>query len=107
MKYVALFDYQAAGAMSESDLLWLAMANSDPRRDVKFLAGGELLLDARTAAEGAASAAKLAAADWRPSRRWIVAGQSTVWGNSSPRHHASIGNCGFRHVPSGKNNSLK
>ena len=48
MKYIALFDYQAAGTMSESDLLWLAMANSDPRRDVKFLAGGELLLDARS-----------------------------------------------------------
>ena len=48
MKYVALFDFQAAGTMSESDLLWLAMANSDPRRDVKFLAGGELLLDARS-----------------------------------------------------------
>ena len=48
MKYVALFDYQAAGTMSESDLLWLAMANSDPRRDVKLLAGGELLLDARS-----------------------------------------------------------
>lgn len=48
MKYIALFDYQAAGTMSESDLLWLAMANSDPRRDVKLLAGGELLLDARS-----------------------------------------------------------
>ena len=48
MKYVALFDYQAAGSMTASDLLWLAMANSDPRRDVKFLAGGELLLDARS-----------------------------------------------------------
>lgn len=48
MKYIALFDYQAAGTMTASDLLWLAMANSDPRRDVKFLAGGELLLDARS-----------------------------------------------------------
>ena len=48
MKYIALFDYQAAGSMTASDLLWLAMANSDPRRDVKFLAGGELLLDARS-----------------------------------------------------------
>ena len=47
MKYVAVFDYQAM-SMSASDLLWLAMANSDPRRDVKFLAGGELLLDARS-----------------------------------------------------------
>ena len=48
MKYVALFDYQAAGSMTASDLLWLAMANSDPRRDVKLLAGGELLLDVRS-----------------------------------------------------------
>ena len=48
MKYVALFDYQAAMSMTPSDLLWLAMANSDPRRDVTFLSGGELLLDARS-----------------------------------------------------------
>ena len=47
MKYVAVFDYQAM-SMSASDLLWLAMANSDPRRDVKLLADGELLLDARS-----------------------------------------------------------
>ena len=48
IKYIALFDYQAAGVMTPSDLLWLAMANSDPRRDVKHLLGGELLLDARS-----------------------------------------------------------
>ena len=48
IKYIALFDYQAAGPMTPSDLLWLAMANSDPRRDVKLLTGGELLLDARS-----------------------------------------------------------
>ena len=48
MKYIALFDYQASGSMTPSDLLWLAMANSDPRRDVKILSGGELLLDARS-----------------------------------------------------------
>ncbi|MBO4993698.1 MAG: menaquinone biosynthesis decarboxylase, partial [Alistipes sp.] len=48
IKYIALFDYQAAGPMTPSDLLWLAMANSDPRRDVKLLSGGELLLDARS-----------------------------------------------------------
>lgn len=48
IKYIALFDYQAAGSMTPSDLLWLAMANSDPRRDVKLLSGGELLLDARS-----------------------------------------------------------
>ena len=48
MKYIALFDYQAAGTMTANDLLWLAMANSDSRRDVELLAGGELLLDARS-----------------------------------------------------------
>ena len=48
MKYIALFDYQAAGSMTANDLLWLAMANSDPRRDVRSLSGGELLLDARS-----------------------------------------------------------
>lgn len=48
MKYITLFDYQAAGAMTVNDLLWLAMANSDPRRDVEILPSGELLLDARS-----------------------------------------------------------
>lgn len=48
MKYIALFDYQAAGNMTPNDLLWLAMANSDPRRDVRLLSGGELLIDARS-----------------------------------------------------------
>ena len=48
VKYVALFDYQAAGVMTPNDLLWLAMANSDPRRDVVRLKGGEFLLDARS-----------------------------------------------------------
>lgn len=48
MKYVALFDYAAAVSMRPSDLLWLAAANTDPRRDVKFLEGGELLFDARS-----------------------------------------------------------
>ena len=48
MKYIALFDYQASISMTANDLLWLAMANSDPRRDVKVLDGGELLLDARS-----------------------------------------------------------
>ena len=48
MKYVALFDYQASISMTANDLLWLAMANSDPRRDVKILEGGALLLDARS-----------------------------------------------------------
>ncbi len=48
MKYVALFDYQAAGTMTSEDLLWLAAANTDPRRDVRHLTGGELLIDARS-----------------------------------------------------------
>ena len=48
MKYVALFDGQAVGVMTPSDLLWLAAANTDPRRDVRHLAGGEFLIDARS-----------------------------------------------------------
>lgn len=48
MKYIALFDYQAAGVMHPSDLLWLLAANTDPRRDAKVLSGGELLFDARS-----------------------------------------------------------
>lgn len=52
MKYVALFDYQAAGTMTPEDLLWLAAANTDPRRDVRTMAGGELLIDARSKRPG-------------------------------------------------------
>lgn len=48
VKYVALFDYQAACVMTMNDLLWLAMANTDPRRDVRFVAEGALLFDARS-----------------------------------------------------------
>ena len=48
VKFVALFDGQAAGAMTPSDLLWLAAANTDPRRDVVRLQGGEMLVDARS-----------------------------------------------------------
>ena len=48
VKYVALFDYQAACVMTMNDLLWLAMANTDPRRDVRFVADGALLFDARS-----------------------------------------------------------
>ena len=48
VKFVALFDGQAAGVMTPSDLLWLAAANTDPRRDVVRLSGGELLFDARS-----------------------------------------------------------
>lgn len=48
VKYVALFDYQTAGAMTPNDLLWLAMANTDPRRDVKSIKDGALLFDARS-----------------------------------------------------------
>lgn len=52
MKYVALFDNAAAGTMRPSDLLWLVAANTDPRRDVVMLSGGELLFDARSKQPG-------------------------------------------------------
>lgn len=45
--FVLLFDYAASGDFSAEDLLWLAAANSDPRRDA-HLFEGMLLLDARS-----------------------------------------------------------
>ena len=38
VRYAVVFDYQAAGAMRDEDLLWLAAANTDPRRDVVLTA---------------------------------------------------------------------
>lgn len=51
VKYVALFDYAAAGSMTERDLLWLAAANTDPKRDIK-LCGSTIIIDARSKRPG-------------------------------------------------------
>lgn len=51
VKFVLLFDYQAAGVMRPDDLLWLAAANTDPRRDV-VRRGGCLWVDARSKRPG-------------------------------------------------------
>ena len=48
VRYAVVFDYQAAGAMRDEDLLWLAAANTDPRRDVVLTADGTLTVDARS-----------------------------------------------------------
>ncbi len=53
VNFVLLFDYAAAGSMRSEDLLWLAAANSDPRRDVEIWQGS-LLLDARSKRPGGA-----------------------------------------------------
>ena len=53
VKYAAVFDFQAAGAMRDEDLLWLAAANTDPRRDVRLTDGGTLVVDARSKRPGA------------------------------------------------------
>lgn len=50
-KYVVLYDHGAAGHMRPSDLLWLAAANVDPKRDIAFH-GGAMLLDARSKRPG-------------------------------------------------------
>ena len=47
MKYVVLFDRPAAGNMRDEDLLWLAAANTDPRRDMRMW-GDTLIVDARS-----------------------------------------------------------
>ena len=51
IKYVALFDRGAAGAMSADDLLWLAAANTDPKRDIR-ISEGVIIVDARSKRPG-------------------------------------------------------
>ena len=51
IKYVALFDNGAVGSMRPSDLLWLAAANTDPKRDIS-IAGDILIIDARSKRPG-------------------------------------------------------
>lgn len=51
IKYVALFDRGAAGWMRPSDLLWLAAANSDPRRDIRVV-DDIIIVDARSKRPG-------------------------------------------------------
>ncbi len=47
VKFIAIFD-SAAETMSDYDLLWLAAANSDPRRDVTITESGVMIVDARS-----------------------------------------------------------
>lgn len=51
VKYIALFDYGAAGHMRAGDLLWIAAANTDPKRDIRF-AGDTMIVDARSKRPG-------------------------------------------------------
>lgn len=50
-RFVALFDRGAAGSMTASDLLWLAAANTDPRRDISRH-NNTLIIDARSKRPG-------------------------------------------------------
>ncbi|MFI3305905.1 MAG: menaquinone biosynthesis decarboxylase [Rikenellaceae bacterium] len=47
VNFVATFD-SAAKNMSGYDLVWLAAANSDPRRDITITEGGTMVIDARS-----------------------------------------------------------
>ena len=51
IKYVALFDKGAAEGMTQSDLLWLAAANTDPKRDIRIV-DGIVIIDARSKRPG-------------------------------------------------------
>lgn len=51
IKYVALFDNGAVGSMRSSDLLWLAAANTDPKRDI-HISGNIVIVDARSKRPG-------------------------------------------------------
>lgn len=50
-RFVALFDHGAAGSMSANDLLWIAAANTDPKRDIS-VHNGTLIIDARSKRPG-------------------------------------------------------
>ncbi len=51
VNFVAIFDVAASRDMSGSDLAWLALANSDPRRDI-VVSKGTMVVDARTKLPG-------------------------------------------------------
>ena len=51
MKVVARFDRGAAGNMPPSDLLWLAAANTDPKRDIRIF-NNTIIVDARSKRPG-------------------------------------------------------
>ncbi len=48
---MALFDHGAAGNMTPSDLLWLAAANTDPKRDIRIW-NDVVIIDARSKRPG-------------------------------------------------------
>ncbi|MFR9620850.1 MAG: menaquinone biosynthesis decarboxylase [Rikenellaceae bacterium] len=48
VNFIVLLDEAAEGVVSHYDILWLAAANSDPRRDAHITANGALAIDARS-----------------------------------------------------------
>lgn len=51
INFVAIFDVSASESMTGFDLAWLALANSDPRRDIA-VSNGTMVVDARTKLPG-------------------------------------------------------
>lgn len=47
IKYAVVFDYNASKSMTHSDLLWLGVANTDPKRDIAIV-DGVVVVDARS-----------------------------------------------------------
>lgn len=92
VKYLAVFD-PAASELTAAELLWLAAANTDPRRDVRT-EGAALVIDARSKRPGAgenpgrfpnvvtASEATVALVD----RRWPEYGLGAFVGSPSRRY---------------------
>ena len=50
-RFVVVFDHGAAGYMTTGDLLWIAAANTDPKRDIEVY-GSTLIIDARSKRPG-------------------------------------------------------
>lgn len=50
-RFAVVFDRGAAGSMTLNDLLWIAAANTDPKRDIEIY-GSTLIIDARSKRPG-------------------------------------------------------
>ena len=75
MRYFVLFD-PAAAELTPEELLWLAAANTDPRRDVRT-EGATLVIDARSKRPGEGG---------NPARRWTEYGLGAFVESPSRRY---------------------
>lgn len=103
VKCAVLFDREAEG-LTGAELLWLAAADSDPRRDVTVV-GEVVVVDARSKRPGVeghpARFPNVAVASSATVERWMHAGRSTVWARRWRRRRSVTAGCCCRIKPPG------